>query len=46
VNKKDIASKAVALRRLPSEDMVLAIDSEQACTNWLAVTTRVTTDSR
>jgi hypothetical protein len=36
VNKKDIASKAVAVRKLPSREMVLAMDSKQACTSWLA----------
>ena len=36
VNKKDIAGEAVAVCRLPSGDMVLAMDSEQARTSWLA----------
>jgi hypothetical protein len=36
VNKKDIAGEAVAVRKLPSGDMVLAMDSEQARTSWLA----------
>jgi len=33
VNKKDIASKAVVVCKLPSKDMVLAMNSEQACTS-------------
>jgi len=36
VNKKDVASEAIAVCKLPSSDIVLAIDSEQACTSWLA----------
>jgi hypothetical protein len=33
VNKKDIASKAVVVYRLLSKEIVLAIDSKQACTS-------------
>jgi hypothetical protein len=35
-NEKGVAGEAVAVRRLPSGDMVLAMDSEQARTSWLA----------
>jgi len=35
VNKKDVAGKAIAVRKLPSGDIVLAIDSEQARTSLL-----------
>jgi hypothetical protein len=34
--QKYIAGEAVAVRKLPSRDMVLAMDSKQACTSWLA----------
>ena len=43
VNKKDITSEAVAVRRLPSKDMVLAMDSKQACTSQLANQSQLTT---
>jgi hypothetical protein len=36
VNTKDVAGEAIAVRKLPSGNMVLAMDSEQARTSWLA----------
>jgi hypothetical protein len=36
VNTKNIAGKAIAVYKLPSSDIILAIDSKQAYTSWLA----------
>jgi hypothetical protein len=36
VNTKDIAGEAIAVCKLPSSNIVLAMDSKQACTSWLA----------
>ena len=32
----DVASEAIAVYKLPSRDIVLAIDSKQARASWLA----------
>ena len=42
VNKKDIASKAIAVYKLLSKDIVLAIDSKQAYTSQLANQSQLT----
>jgi hypothetical protein len=39
INKSGIAGVAVAIRKLPSRDMVLTMEDEQARTSWLADTT-------
>jgi hypothetical protein len=38
LNKARVAGEAVAIRKLSSGNMMLTIEDEQACTNWLADT--------